>query len=385
MNASRNDNTTRLVSSNGTGSERTRNQGISQLFVVICCVIYTLIITAALLGNLLICLAVLSNKILRMSVTTYFIFSLAMSDLLTAILVMPFDLEILLTKWKWRHGEIFCDVWTTAYLFTVPSSILNLLVLSVDRYKALSDPLDRYKESPFVTHKRALVVIATLWCYSILFSLVPLMGWRANEQSVHNNICYFNTTFEYSLISSAVNFLLPLLAMCWIYLKIFRIVKRVRKPPTSQAPREHDDNKPVEEAASSQKKRRDLVKNTRAAKTISLIVCAFFFSWVPHTVNSVIMNLCIVCDIPYQVPVVFLMMGYLNSALNPVLYTFHNPHFRKVFSSFLRLMSSWKFVARHKEPLQRAPPRFTHRSASSLPLPNSHGISLTSFKEITSV
>ena len=366
----------------------TRNQGVSQLFLVICCVIYTLIITSALLGNLLVCLAVLSNRILRVSVTTYFIFSLAMSDLLTAVLVMPFDLELLLTKGKWRHGEIFCDVWTTAYLFTVPSSILNLLVLSVDRYKALSDPLDRFKESPFVTHKRALVVIATLWCYSILFSLVPLMGWRASEQSVHNNICYFNITFEYSHISSAVNFLLPLLVMCWIYLKIFRIAKGAHK---SQAPRDHDDNKSVEscrsEAALSQRKRRDLVKTTRAAKTISLIVCAFFFCWVPHTVNSVIMNLCMSCraNIPYQVPVVFLMMGYLNSALNPVLYTFHNLHFRKVFSSFLRLMTSWKLLVRHKKLLQRAPPRFTHRSASSPPLPNSHGISLTSFREITSM
>lgn len=95
--------------------------------------VYVVIIVTALVGNLLACLAFMMSGIVRMSPTNHFIFSLAVSDLLTACFAMPFDLEQLLTNKTWSHGEVLCQVWTSTYLITVPSSIWSLLVVSLDQ------------------------------------------------------------------------------------------------------------------------------------------------------------------------------------------------------------------------------------------------------------
>ena len=94
-----------------------------------------LIIVVSLLANILVCLVILSSRTLRQSNDACFVLSVAVSDLLTTCLVIPFDLDLIVSdSTEWRHGEIMCNVFTTAYLLTVPTSILSLLALSVYRY-----------------------------------------------------------------------------------------------------------------------------------------------------------------------------------------------------------------------------------------------------------
>ena len=126
-----------------------------EIITVVSSTIYVLIIAVSLLGNLAVCGVVLSTRSLRRSVNACFILSLAVSDLMTTCLVTSFNLELSIMHEKWSHGEIMCNVYTTAYLLTVPTSILTLLALTVYRYKTLQDPLDRFKESPLMTRRRA--------------------------------------------------------------------------------------------------------------------------------------------------------------------------------------------------------------------------------------
>ena len=124
-----------------------------------------LIIVVSLLANILVCLVILSTRPLRRAV----------SDLLTTCLVIPFDLELIVSgSTEWRHGEIMCNVFTTAYLLTVPTSILSLLALSVYRYIKLKNPLDHLKLSPLITKRRVTAITILLWIYSMLFALTPV-------------------------------------------------------------------------------------------------------------------------------------------------------------------------------------------------------------------
>ena len=112
----------------------------------------TAITSVAVFGNLLVCLAILANRHLRNNPTNLFILSLALSDFLAAIVVMPFDIELLFRiDFEWYHGEAFCIIWQVMYLNTIPISIFSLLAISVDRYKTLRDPLARFKTSQFMT------------------------------------------------------------------------------------------------------------------------------------------------------------------------------------------------------------------------------------------
>ena len=87
---------------------------------------YILISAVAVIGNLLVCFAILANKSLRSKPTNLFLLSLAVSDFLTSAIAMPFDIESLLLQGGWKHGAVLCLAFLTAYLITVPTSILTL-------------------------------------------------------------------------------------------------------------------------------------------------------------------------------------------------------------------------------------------------------------------
>lgn len=197
-------------------------------FVVVFSVFYVLIVIASLLGNTVVCLVILGTRSLRQSSDTWFVLSLGASDLLTTCLVIPFDLEQIIFQGKWSHGEIVCTVWTTAYLLAVPTSILNLLALSVHRFLTVKKPLDRFKVSPMMTRGRVIAVIAALWLYSLFFSLVPIFGRKSGETSVVNGFCFFNISVVYSVLCSVVNFLIPVLATCFIHCRIYQLAIKSR-------------------------------------------------------------------------------------------------------------------------------------------------------------
>lgn len=322
---------------------------LSHNFYLVTATVLILVVIAAIIGNILVCVAILVNNQLRSSPTMVFIFALAVSDLLTACLSMPFDVNQQLTNFKWTYSEGLCQAWTTAYLTTVPSSIWNLLAVSVDRYKSLKDPLSRYRQSPFMTRKRAAQVVVLLWIYSAVFALIPVMGWKYHSVSVRNNSCYFNITITYSILSSFINFIFPLLVMCFLYFKIFMIARNINSDTFSQLNgrswgRLSNEATSTEDVCKITRRTKRCDKrfkqNIKAAKNILIIVAAFFLCWMPHTLLSltfIFHGKELAHRIPMELFTVFLLLGYLNSALNPPLYTFHNKRFKETYIKCLGL------------------------------------------------
>ena len=303
---------------------------------------HILIVAVAVLGNLIVCYAIITNKSLRSSPTNLFIFSLAFSDLFTATLAVPFDIEGLFLNWAWKHGEIMCEAWITIYLITVPTSILTLLAVSVDRYKSLKDPLNRFRRFRFMTRKRAVIVISVIWLYSLIFALIPVMGWRAFKEFVYEGVCYFPFTEIYSTLSSCLNFIIPLLVTCGIYVKIYLIARSQSSTFDKEISLQMRTTEACSRQTRSTEEKKIYLKNIRAAKTISIFVAVFFFCWVPHSFISITANLCQSCraKIPNEVRVLVLMFGYLNSALNPFLFAFRNKRFKAAYSALLRTMKA---------------------------------------------
>lgn len=295
--------------------------------------IYVAIIAVALTGNLLACIAFAVSPVVRRWPTNHFIFSLAVGDLLTICFSVPFDLEQVFTNQAWSHGEVLCLVWTSSYLITVPSSIWSLLAVSVDRYKSLKDPLNRFRQTPFMTRKRAGLIIFILWIYSGLFALIPVVGWKREPRSVENNYCQFNITPEYSLLSSIVNFVLPTLFMCALYWRIYKIANGLNRNDALR--------QPESSSFTGEKEVKKLKKRMKTTKNILVVACAFFFCWMPHTVLSmaaaIMYNSCLAClsAIPSELFTVLLMLGYTSSALNPYLYAMRNRQFRNALTGIL--------------------------------------------------
>lgn len=307
-----------------------------EVFLIIFVSFYIIIITTAICGNLLVCLAIFLNHRLRKT-TNYFIFSLAISDFLTASFSMPFDVKALLQPFGWKIGEFACNSWAFIYLIAAPTSILNLTAVSIDRYQAISAPLRYYDK---MRPRRAFAIIAGIWLYSLTFTVVGMVGWPFYEHSVIDGMCYFNIHPYYSVVSSAVNFIVPTIVMCVVYFKIYRIASEhahrivQQEVTTSVASCSNEDSGNI----TSEKKR--IKRGVKAAKTIAIIVSAFLLCWMPMTLMSTISSLCEDC-IPANVyPGVFnslLVLAYLNSALNPILYSFLNREFREAFIKLFKL------------------------------------------------
>ena len=296
---------------------------------------HILIVAVAVLGNLIVCYAIIANKSLRSSPTNLFIFSLAFSDLFTATLAVPFDIEGLFLNWAWKHGEIMCQAWITVYLISVPTSILTLLAVSVDRYKSLKDPLNRFRRFRFMTRKRALIIISVIWLYSLVFALIPVLGWRKHDEFVYEGSCHFPFHEIYSTLSSCLNFIIPLLVTCGIYVKIYLIARSQSSTFDKEISRQMRTTEACSRQTRSTEEKKIYLRNIRAAKTISIFVAVFFFCWVPYSSISLTAILCDLCQakISNEVRVVFLMFGYLNSALNPFLFAFRDSRFKKTFSA----------------------------------------------------
>lgn len=304
----------------------------SKPFTVFITVAFILVIIVAIIGNTLVCVATGLNPNLRKATTSLFIVSLAVSDLLTATLSIPFDVYTLRTNGLWFQGEVACIIWTSSYLLTVPASNLTLLFLSIDRYLTLRKPLSQFRQGKFMTRQRVIVCITILWCYSLVFAILPVTGWeiwRLLPKYVIGEICYFNGSRLYNIMVSVLHFVLPALAMCCIYLKIYREIRRHTRTVH-----------PADSAAPSGPAKFLLQRNIRAAKRIALIVSVFLICWVPYSVLSIIANLCFECysKIPLQIYYVTLLMGYSNSALNPFLYSFNNRNFTDSYKGLYRAL-----------------------------------------------
>ena len=185
---------------------------------------YIVIPLVAIVGNLLVCYAILTNRELRDNPTNLLLLSLAISDLLTVTLDALFDVEALFLHGLWKHWKALCITWLTVYLITVPSSVLTLLAISVDRYNTIRDHLARFRRSHFTTKKRAVTISLLVWVYCIVWSLLPIIGWRdRNEEPVFEGAYMTPYTKVYSTLRSLINFILPLLVTCLFYILIYRI------------------------------------------------------------------------------------------------------------------------------------------------------------------
>lgn len=128
------------------------------------CLIYLVIFVVGVAGNVLTCTVLARNKVMW-TPTNYYLFSLAVSDLLVLLLGMPLELYELWQNYPFLFGEGGCYFKTFLFETVCLASILNVTALSIERYIAVVHPL---RAKSVVTRTHAKRVILTLWGVSML-------------------------------------------------------------------------------------------------------------------------------------------------------------------------------------------------------------------------
>ncbi|XP_075160629.1 octopamine-Tyramine receptor [Haematobia irritans] len=189
---------------------------------ILTALVLSIIIVLTVIGNILVILSVFTYKPLRI-VQNFFIVSLAVADLTVALLVLPFNVAYSILG-RWEFGIYLCKMWLTCDIMCCTSSILNLCAIALDRYWAITDPINYAQKR---TVERVLLLIAGVWILSLLISSPPLVGWNDwPEEFTSATPCELNSDPGYVIYSSLGSFFIPLIIMACVYIEIFIATRR---------------------------------------------------------------------------------------------------------------------------------------------------------------
>ncbi|XP_051927145.1 5-hydroxytryptamine receptor 4 isoform X1 [Hippocampus zosterae] len=300
----------------------------------------SLVMAMSILGNLLVMVAVCKDRQLRKIKTNYFIVSLAFADLLVSLLVMPFG-AIDLVHQQWIYGETFCLVRTSLDVLLTTASIMHLCCIALDRYYAICCQPLVYRNK--MTPMRVALMIGGCWVIPTFISFLPIMqGWntigidhvideRRHTEGSNTTSCVFLVNQPYAVTCSVVAFYIPLVLMVLAYQRIY-VTARAHALQIGALQRAGGASS-SSDSADQQRNHRMRVE-TKAAKTLCVIMGCFCLCWAPFFITNVV-DPFIGYMVPDQLWAACLWLGYINSMLNPILYAFLNKSFRRAFLSIL--------------------------------------------------
>nr|QBQ57588.1 serotonin receptor 5-HT7 [Mesocestoides corti] len=186
---------------------------------VVLAILLTLLLLGTAGGNILVIIAILIVKKLR-SPTNLLIVNLAVTDFLVSILVLPFAIAYQILGY-WPFNQIICNLYNISDVLLCTLSILSLCTISIDRYLAITKPLQYAAKR---TPKRMLLMICISWLLSAAISIPPVFGWEQKNSPFY---CGYSEELTYQIYATMTAFYIPLTVMVILYGKILVLAKQM--------------------------------------------------------------------------------------------------------------------------------------------------------------
>uniref|UniRef100_A0A3P9M3P4 Muscarinic acetylcholine receptor n=1 Tax=Oryzias latipes TaxID=8090 RepID=A0A3P9M3P4_ORYLA len=173
------------------------------------------------IGNILVVVSFKVNRQLK-TVNNYFLLSLAVADLIIGIISMNLYTSYLIMGY-WAMGNWACDIWLAIDYVASNASVMNLLVISFDRYFSITRPLT-YRAKR--TTRRAGIMIGLAWFVSFVLWAPAILLWQyfVGERTVPPNECYIQFFSEpiTTFCTAMAAFYLPVTIMSVLYWRIYK-------------------------------------------------------------------------------------------------------------------------------------------------------------------
>lgn len=270
---------------------------------------------AALFLNAFLCWAVYNNHRLR-RMTNIYVLALAVTDLLTASLVMPFLCSVSVHG-RWISPWFACQFqgyWCVVLAYTAQ---LMFPLTAVNRYVRVLYP--RIYMKLFV--KKYILLSIGIVSVCALCAPLPFL-LRGHKFAFHPGmmICFYTieNAREKQAIYRIVFFtILPMLIVTYCYLRIYRVVKRHATKRLQS----------VEEAAAIPHNKLS-VDDIVMTKTLFAIIFAFFVCWTPLYIITAIDTAHGEFRLPRQAYFFATYLVGLSSIANPFIFGYMNATFR---------------------------------------------------------
>ncbi|XP_043986952.1 trace amine-associated receptor 13c-like [Gambusia affinis] len=271
--------------------------------------------------NLLVIISVSHFRQLHTS-TNLFLLSLAVSDFLVGLLLMP--IRILLTGGCWMLGSLMCSLFNYTSFLLTSASVGNMVLISVDRYIAICDPLSYHVK---VKQRRVQICICLCWGCSAFYNGV-MMKDHFKDPDIFNSCygeCVLLIDFLVGTFDVIFTFLTPITVIIVLYMRVFVVAVSQAQAMRSQTAAVRIQGSVRITAKKSERK---------AAMALGVVVIVFIFSFCPYFYPAFAGQELLSSDLLSNFGI---WLFYFNSCLNPLIYALFYPWFRKCLKLILTL------------------------------------------------
>ncbi|XP_038044119.1 galanin receptor 2a-like [Patiria miniata] len=269
-----------------------------------------------LVGNGLVFIVFIRIPRLRMKTTNIFLFNLAIADFCSSVFMAsrPYVFKLDPESLAWK--EFVCRFFKSDFpLWTcVTASIYNLLLVTVDRYLCVVKPF-LYRRYFTVTRIRLMVMLC--WLFSAILETYCFYSTRVNDcgscelywpSQALQIVC--------TIATFLLTYLLPTLVMLFAYGNIVKTLKK-----REEALQNH--HQPVA-AGNLLRARRNIVR------MLQVLVLLFGVLWAPNQLLFLYLSFpgtsVNLTQLGFSI---ILAVGFINCVVNPIVYSFKNPQFKK--------------------------------------------------------
>ncbi|XP_067439296.1 trace amine-associated receptor 13c-like [Thunnus thynnus] len=285
--------------------------------------LYTLLAFVSLLTvtlNLLVIISISHFQQLQTPTNTLLL-SLAVSDLVVGLLVMPIE-GLRYIEACWLPGRLMCALTPYVSYCMLSASLGHMVLISIDRYLAICDPL---LYSSKVTLNRVKISICLCWACSLLYNGCILMGHLGRPDRFSS--CHGECVVVISHISGTLDlffsFVGPCTVMVVLYMRVFVVAVSQMRVIQSQTAATKMRAAPT--AKRSERK---------AARTLGIVIAVFLMCFCRYY-SSALAGQDTSNSSSYFSVLSWLML--MNSCVNPLIYALLYPWFRKAIKLILTL------------------------------------------------
>ena len=200
--------------------------------------------------------------------TNSLLLSLAVSDLVVGLLAMPIE-GLRHMETCWLLGRLMCALTPYLSYCLLSASLGNMVLISIDRYLAICDPL---LYSSKITLNRVKVLICLCWACSLLYNGLILMGhlaWPDRYSSCHGE-CVVVISFISGIVDLFVTFAGPCTLMVVLYIRVFVVaISQVRLIQSQAA------------ATNARSGVTARISERKAARTLGILIAVFLLCFCP--------------------------------------------------------------------------------------------------------
>ena len=299
----------------------------------------------SLAGNILIFISAYRNKRLR-TATNLYIIALALSDLISALIVMPLSIGVLISG-KWIYGDAVCQLHAFFSMFAIYVSSVTMGLTAINRYTRMCKSDQQYKK--WFSMKKSRMLLVFLWVFVACYIVVPRLSGLQRYHFVPGyagcsirHLSELGKKIHYGIVV-VLFFLTPLMATIFCYAKVAKMIRQHNH--SASAVLEGRSRARVIIRQQLSRRSKFSAHEIKLCKSLFAVVFAFMICWIPIWIIVILRRFPnLVGKMPRNVELFCAFLFYTSNTINPFIYAGMNPAFRREFRKILQC-ERWRQLA----------------------------------------